>query len=315
MATLNPDALIVLLPPRERLPDPAGPLATAIGRAERLPASEAGQRAQLERHVALLPRRWPMAAITRQLDVGDAAGAHWLRADPAYVEADLNAGRMLACGNLGLTATEAEALLRPLRPVFGDAGFAISAPVPERWYVQLPAGAKLPDFHDPEQVLGDDLLEHLPSGDTGRRWRALLNEAQVLLHNHPLNAERRARSRTPVNSLWFWGGGGLPDHVEMRVRRVVTDTVDMAALAGLAGVEVLPLGEGPDRVLAEPASTLLDLRRLGDGESLQGDWLLPAVAALASGTLDTMLFDLVDGTGYRLTRPQRWRFWRRPKSW
>src|SRR5690606_28233877 len=145
----------------------------------------AGERAQLQRWFELLPRGWPVAAITRQRDAGDAVLHGWLRADPAYVRPDMTGARVLAIGELGLTQEEADALLQPLRPLFGDTGFPISAPVPSRWYLALPVESILPAFAPPEAVLGDDLFTHLPDGPEGRRWRALLNEAQVSLHNNP----------------------------------------------------------------------------------------------------------------------------------
>ena len=71
----------------------------------------------------------------------------WLRADPAYVRPDINGARLLAYGDaLALTQAERDALLRPLQPLFGDAGFPIDAPTPSRWYLRLPREAKLPAF-------------------------------------------------------------------------------------------------------------------------------------------------------------------------
>src|SRR3546814_5998711 len=56
-------------------------------------------------------------------------------------------------------------------------------------------------------VCSSDLIHDLlPAGNDGRRWRAVLNEAQIVLHNHPVNAERVRSGRMPVNSLWFHGG-------------------------------------------------------------------------------------------------------------
>ena len=73
-------------------------LAKALGRADRT-QGEPGERAQLLRHFELLPRGWPVAAITRAFDANDAASATWLRADPAYVRPDINGARLLACGD------------------------------------------------------------------------------------------------------------------------------------------------------------------------------------------------------------------------
>src|SRR3546814_7983843 len=55
--------------------------------------------------------------------------------------------------------------------------------------------------------LFDALVGTDPADDANaRRWRSLLSEAQVVLHNHPWNARREQSGLPPVNSLWFWGG-------------------------------------------------------------------------------------------------------------
>src|SRR3546814_13527139 len=69
-----------------------------LGRADRAQSGDDGRRAQLRRHFRLTPDHWPMAALTRQMDAGDAAGAAWLRADPSYVRPDINGARLLAIG-------------------------------------------------------------------------------------------------------------------------------------------------------------------------------------------------------------------------
>ncbi|MBU3694831.1 MAG: hypothetical protein FGM40_08405 [Rhodocyclaceae bacterium] len=50
------------------------------------------------------------------------------------------------------------------------------------------------------------LDEHLPQGPRGAEWRRWLTEAQMLLHEHPLNVEREARGLRPLNALWLSGG-------------------------------------------------------------------------------------------------------------
>ena len=77
----------LLLPARTRLHGQGLPVAVAraVGRADALPPAEPGARAQLQRHFDLLPRGWPVAALTRSVDANDADSAQWLRADPAWV--------------------------------------------------------------------------------------------------------------------------------------------------------------------------------------------------------------------------------------
>jgi len=294
-----------LLPARVRFGGQALPkgIAQALGRADR-EEREPGERAQLLRHFDVLPRGFPVAALTRALDANDATLGAWVRADPAYVRPDLTGARLLASGDaLRLDAQEAEAFVSALRPSFGDAGMPIDAPRPARWYVRLPREAKLPPMASPEEALGEDLFEHLPEGPEGRRWRALLSEAQVILHQHPLNAARVAAGKPPVNSLWFWGGSVLPDHVTTRHAQVHSDEVTLRALAKAAGVD----GSSPS-----PQAGLIDVRAERDLGVFISEWLQPALDALRTGDLAAVHLDCEDGVRFTLTRSQRWRFWRKP---
>src|SRR5690606_21148107 len=143
-----------------------------------------------------------------------------------------------------------------------------------------------------------------------RRWRSLLSEAQVVLHNHPWNARRAERGLAPVNSLWFWGGGALPDQVTTTSVAVRSDEALLRALATRAGVPVSPVGRGFDTPAA--GDVLVDLRGMPDMAALASAWLSPALAALHAGQLGSLRLDFADGAGVVLERRQRWRFWRRP---
>lgn len=298
--------LVLLLPERRRFAGQAisKDVATLLGRSDALPPQSSGERAQLLRHFDLLPRGWPMAAIIRQSDKGDAAGHGWLRADPVFIRPELMGARLMAWGNLGLSADEAEAFLQPLRPVFGDAGFPISAIGPERWYLMLPPDTRLPDFPLPIDALGGDMLAYLPEGNEARRWRSLANEAQVILHNHPRNQARIAAGLPPVNSLWFWGGGRLPDFVRCDYTSVTGADDELLALAKLAGARLQP---------AETGSTLSDLRRHRDWTEVERVHLLPGMASLKRRH-SSMLLDFADGSSFRLEASQGWRVLRRPMT-
>jgi hypothetical protein len=291
--------MFVLLPERRRYSGQAisRAIARGLGRGDRLADGEAGERAQLQRHFEILPRDWPIAAITRELDAGDAGDRLWLRADPAWVKAEATGARLHGWANLGLSAQESGEFLAVLRPMFGDAGLVLDAPVPERWYLALAPGAPLPEFSDPAAALGVDLLSALPPGAQGRRWRALFNEAQVLLHQHPLNAERLASGRAPVNALWFWGAGRLPDAVRARARAVASADAELLALSRLAGLPPAQGGAG---------EAIVDLRRQREWEKVE------RVLADALQARHEVELDFADGARWRLEPSQRWRFWRRP---
>lgn len=297
----------LLLPLRARFagqPLPAM-LGRALARAD-LVQGATGEPAQLRRHFQLIPDHWPIAALTRQFDAGDAAQAAWVRVDPAHVAPDRGGARMLSHGvALGLTAEDVAQFLPALKPLFGDAGFALDAPEPSRWYLRLSREAKFPAFAAPDEVLGDDLFAHLPEGELGRRWRALLTETQVVLHNHPWNAQRVAQGKAPVNSLWFWGAGVLPDFVRTRHRQVKGNDILLRALADASGV-------GNVTPQAQEVDALVDLRHLRALDTLARDAVQPLLDAVWKRELESLVLDFEDGASFTLRRNQRWRFWRRP---
>ncbi|WP_199097082.1 phosphoglycerate mutase [Dyella sp. ASV21] len=280
------------------------PLRALLYKADALPTGAKGYLGGLaERFV--VPGGLPVAALTRELMAGDAEGANWLSADPAWVQPDLNGARLLACGQMQLSMEEAQALAKPLKPVFGDAGMILEVSSPDHWHVRLPIESPVPDFASPEQAMGEDLYEHLPQGADGRRWRALLNEVQVMLHQHPLNAERRERGAPPINSLWLWGGGRLPQVVRTAVKGVVGDDVVLGALARRAGIPVQ--SRSTASVGAAQAGWLIDMQDLAVEDITQQWW--PVLQALLSKQPVRWSFASGERWDYRPTH--RWRFWRR----
>ena len=295
----------LLLPARSRFPAGAlpAPVAAALGRAEH-GLADAGESAQLRRHFDIAADTWSAAALSRHADAGDAAGALWLRADPANVAPDMQGARLMASAEtLRLEQPDADILLPALQPLFAGFGFQLDAPTPSRWYLRLPEDTPLPDFVDPDVALGDDLFLHLPEGEAGRQWRALLKEAQVVLHQHSWNEQRIAQGKRAVNSLWFWGAGRLPASVQTAHAQVRSRDALLQGLAKMAGVRV-----GGEQTV----DALVDLRQLRSLEQLTRDAITPLLEAINRGELQELRLDFEDGTHYRIHRGQRWHFWKKP---
>ncbi|MHB8679854.1 MAG: phosphoglycerate mutase [Rudaea sp.] len=287
-------ALTLLLPEFKRLAHKP-PLPLWLARGDRLAAAKPGREVALRACFEYIGKTLPVAALTRSLDAGDAAGSTWVRADPAYALADAVTARLMACGDLGLTHKESDELTRALRPLFGDAGFPLEAPRPDRWYLRCPNDARLPAFADTPNALGDDLMRHLPRGDNERQWHSLFNEAQVILHNHQVNARRIERGQVPVNSLWFWGAGKLPDWVRTPFTQIASDDPVVVALAKRAAI---PVADVLTVLLHEDASAniLIDTAAV------------PEVDARRFARID-LLF--ASGERFRYQHAHRWRIWRR----
>ncbi|MEI7037373.1 phosphoglycerate mutase [Fulvimonas yonginensis] len=296
-------AVELWLPAWDRF-DPGHPLHRLLARADRLDPGPRGYLAGLAAWFDTA-RPIPAGALTRELAAHDAGGAGWLCADPAWIEPDMTGARLLACGRMQLGVGDAEALAEPLRPLLEEQGMHLELTTPDRWHLRLPAGTVLPDFPAPERALGEDLLSHLPQGPQGRRWRILQNELQVLLHQHPLNARRRAAGYPPVNSLWLWGGGTLPTRVGTRLSGVVSGDPLLRALAARAGIVHRPRDAADDAFAAGPG-WLVDLQDL-PAASIATEWW-PAIDALARR--QPLHLNFASGER-RLHRPwHRWRFWR-----
>ncbi len=313
--------LTVLLPAHARIQSAGMPdvLQRWLTRGDALPDGTPGRDGALRGCFEFIGKSMPSAALTRSLDAGDATSALWVRADPCYAVADAVTVRMLASDIADLSADESEQLVRALRPLFGDAGFPLDAPVASRWYLRCPFDSRLPGFAVPPDVLGDDMLRHLPRGDNERQWRHLLNEAQVILYNHPVNAHRVELGQVPVTSVWFWGAGKLPDWVRTPYARVYSDDGVAIALAQIAKVTVATPDPAAflDSLRDSAASSdavLLDIADVRDPAALEDDWLQPLSTALEQRSLRKLTLHFADGRRFLVKRGHRWRFWRRVRA-
>lgn len=279
-----------------------------LARGDRLPDAAPGNEALL-RGVFVFDGPLAVAALTRQLDVGDAGDKRWLRADPAWMRADMSTARMFAHGELGLSPTEIAALTPDLTNLFSEHGLVFDAPTPTRWYLACPDSITIPDFADPGDALGDDLRLHALPGVEVKFWRVLGNEIQVLLHNHSVNDARVAKGAAPVNALWIWGGGRLPSVVSCNADAYFGDDSLAMALASASSVPKFAMpGIGTNVALPNP---ILDLRNLRS-DAMKAS--LDQISASGVGSGDTaIMIAFASGERYRYKPSHRWRWWRRIK--
>jgi hypothetical protein len=139
-----------------------------------------------------------------------------------------------------------------------------------------------------------------------------MNETQMLFHEHTVNHMREEAGRPLINSLWFWGGGSLPEQVARAPQRVITDLPLVQGLTLWSGRNFeLPAAHGLEDIEMDTAMGSLlafageDLRRL------DSHWCVPLVTQLRSGRLQELDIHL-GGVGNYVLRPGHTRrFWRR----
>jgi hypothetical protein len=267
----------------------------------------------------------PLAPLTWLADTGRPPSGYMLRADPVHVRADQACLRLYDSTTFDIDAAEAAALVESFNGFYRERGWRLAAPVPQRWYLHLPG---VPDISTvaPANISGGNVDGSLPAGRDAAAWHALLNEVQMLFHDHPVNAAREARGALVINSLWPWGGGILPERVVSRVAQVWTDQPLGAGLARLAGIpwQAVPAGAAgiADALLHGVNLVVLDAlqtsARHAEVETwaqglaqLEQDWFVPLSTWLEGGMLTTLEIYPVTGRRYRLNRSGLRHFWKR----
>lgn len=300
-------------------------LQTLLARGTRLPGPTGGVEAALCEALGIARQQdWPLAPITLEADGGAAGEAYWLRADPVHLQVMRDRIVLANPTALELTAQEAEDLAGTIGQHFGEELSPIPRH-PRRWYLRLEHAPHL--VTTPLSVaVGRDIDPLLPQGEDAMRFRTLLNELQMLLHDHPVNQAREARGDLPVNSLWLWGGGILPAVPATHIPVYACDS-EARALGGFCGTRVHPLPSHLERSLLETEGAIL-LDRLavagqcGDAygwretmRSLEEDWFVPLLGTLrTAGPQGVRLLDPVNGKALHLGRADAWKLWRRPRK-
>jgi hypothetical protein len=287
--------------------------------------------AWLQHAFALEEESLPAGALTLAAEGRD-PGAHcWGRADPVHLRLMRERLVVVPAAAFPLSSEEAEALVEALNRHFADR-LSLTPLEPARWCAKLDRPFALNAVSPLEAAGRDADLAQRIGGEAGKRWASLLNEAQMLLHAHPVNLAREARGEPTVNSLWLWGVGPAPRVPPSRWQSVCADDPIALGLARLAGARHRPLPARADRWLETAPEdgrhlVLLDALRaplaLGHtaayGESLaalESEWFAPLLAALRAGRVGMVTVHVPDCAGalFETTRGDLRRFWRRPRA-
>jgi hypothetical protein len=151
------------------------------------------------------------ARLGYYVDIADDADpVEVFRADPVYQQMDINHATLADQSLLNLSDAESAAIIASLNTQFASDGLTFSAPHPQRWYCEFQEQLSI-DTVSLSSAVGRDVALFRPTGTGARRWRTLLAEIEMILHAHPVNQQREAQGLLPVNSLWLWGEGELPE--------------------------------------------------------------------------------------------------------
>lgn len=201
------------------------------------------------------------AGIAPLCALGDALAGEGavLRFDPVSLRADM-AGLVVLDGRaFALPEQESRALFETAATVTRASGLELVFGAPKRWYARaaaLPAVTLTPLA----DAAGMRAHQVMPGGPEGAGLRALMNELQMALHAHPVNAAREARGVLPVNSIWPWGGGVAPPApLPAGDIKVIVGNADDPLARGLAECLRVPFEEGEATFDAPPEGLVVAL--------------------------------------------------------
>jgi hypothetical protein len=286
--------------------------------------------AWLQQEFGLEARAFPAGALTLLAANRDPAGACWMRADPVHLRLARDRLIVVPDAAFSLSRDEADALAEALNRHFAGV-LALHVIDERRWCARLEEDLAL-DAPSALECAGRDVdLTARIGGEAGRRWSRLLNEAQMLLHAHPVNEAREARGEPAVNSLWLWGAGRAPGALKARWQSVSAADPLALGLARAAGAQPRPLAASAQEWLAHSAQDgrhllVLDALRaplaLGQAaeyreriDALESRWFAPLLDALRAGRAGMLSVHVPDAAAsFETIRGDLRRFWRRPRA-
>lgn len=241
----------------------------------------------------------PVAAITHLYDTQSKDDYIWLRADPVYLQVTHHRINLLESEYLHLSQVEADKIIATLNEYYRHDNLEFSAPTPTRWYVKLPQLPKV-TFTPLPAVMGKNIYALFPTGEDQPYWQQLLNEIQMLLHSHEVNEQREEQQHFPINSLWFWGAGQLPQLPLSAVWQSVTSddptACGLAYLGNIAYFDHVDSSTWFNQINSEGHHllTLLPNYHQADGrdawlQQLETTWFTPLFDALKQKYIDKLI--------------------------
>jgi hypothetical protein len=265
---------------------------------------------------------WPVAPIALFGAGMPPGGDFWLSADPVHLQVNRDQLILLAPDSLSITDVEAVSLCAALNRHFATDHFTFLAPQPHRWFLKTDRPARI-HTSGLSRAIGHDVDRMLPEGEDRLAWHRIFNEVQMLLHAHPVNEEREQRGALQINSLWFSGGGTLPQ-ARASFQAVMGSSALARGLAKLAGIPFAAAEQGIDAIAADDvlielrdaatASMRLDPSAWKDAlEDLEQRWFTPLARLLKKGRIRQLVIETVsNGRSHRwsVSRKNLWRLWR-----
>ncbi len=161
-----------------------------------------------------------------------------------------------------ISTEEATELIQCLHGELGGDEFHFYPGVSYRHLMVWKNGKDQLKFTPPHDISTQSIEDHLPQGEGAAILHDLMNSAQMLLLDHPVNNRRVAQRQLPANSIWLWGHGRRPTMETYQQRYGLSGAV-ISAVDLIRGIGV---NAGLDIILVPGATGYIDTNYRGKAE-------------------------------------------------
>ena len=161
-----------------------------------------------------------------------------------------------------ISTDEAGELIQCLHQELGGDEFQFHPGVSYRHLMVWKNGKDQLKFTPPHDISARSIEDHLPQGEGAAILHELMNSAQMLLVDHPVNNRRVAMKQLPANSIWLWGHGRRPLMETYKQRYGLTGAV-ISAVDLIRGIGV---NAGLDIIKVPGATGYIDTNYRGKAD-------------------------------------------------
>lgn len=196
---------------------------------------------------------------------------------PIHLRADMHSAIALPIVTNRVNDHDIDIIIKDLKELF-TVDCDVSRVHKELWLMRLKQCIPAQNYPHYLSVIGKKSDPFVQQSKQYLPWYRLINEMQMFMHQHEINRNRIESDLLPVNSLWFWGAGSLPNLAAGNINWYCDDPL-LKQFAAVANIN---------------CATLDDLRTLGiDRDSLVIDLsLLEALKSPRESKLRELLSNI-----------------------
>lgn len=126
----------------------------------------------------------------------------------AHISPSRDGAALIPAQELNISAEHSNDLFQSAKQLFDDSPFEIHKCSNNHWLVVLPDDFN-PDCASPNLVSLTSVNEWWRQDESGRPWRKISNELQMLWFDIAVNNERFEKQLMPINGVWLYGGASI----------------------------------------------------------------------------------------------------------